>query len=163
TGPPQAHLGIAGRGEVPGVGDPSQVWRKALVAVDALDGVKELLDVSDATALGLEPAARLERRVKALEQAAVIEDPVKRRVGEDRVDGLVELDLQEVRDDQLNLVAKRLPRLLDHRWRTVDSDHPPPRELLEQKLGHTTAAATRVQHSLAPVQLEPVDDLTGPL
>ena len=54
--PLQPHLRVARRGEVPGARDPAKVGGEALVAVDALDRVQELLDVADAAALRLQVA-----------------------------------------------------------------------------------------------------------
>ena len=52
-------------------------------------------------------------------------------------------------------VAEPLARLLDHRRRAVDGDHPAVRQALEQRLGHAAGAAARVEHRLVAAQLEP--------
>jgi YVTN family beta-propeller protein len=97
----QAELRIARRGEVPGAGDPANVRRKALVAIHVLKRVQELVEVADATALRLELPARSKGPVQQFEESAVIEDPVERGVGEDRVDRLAQREIEDVGDDEL--------------------------------------------------------------
>ena len=64
----EAHIGVAGRGEVPATGDAAEVGREALVAVDVLERVQELVEIADPAALRLHHAARPQRRIQALEQ-----------------------------------------------------------------------------------------------
>ena len=111
----EAHIGVAGRGEVPATGDAAEVRREALVPVDVLERVQELVEVADPAALRLQHAPRAKRRIEAREQLPVVQDPVERRVGEDGVNRLVEVQVEQVGDDELGPVGERLPRPLDHR------------------------------------------------
>ena len=133
--PPAAAPPCPRGGEVPRRRVDAQVGREALVAVDALDRVRptprRCRSRRTAPRAGRRSAQRGEQ---AREQPLVIEDPVEGGVGEDRVDRLGQLELEQVRDDQLDPVAEPLPRELgDHRRRGVDADHPPAGNPLEER------------------------------
>ena len=80
-----------GRREVPRAGPAAQRG-----VVDGVDRRLHVGDVAGAAALGGEAAARPQRGVQAGEEALVVGDPVEGRGREDRVDGLVELELDQV-------------------------------------------------------------------
>ena len=116
----QALRGLLGRGEVPRSGPAAQRGM-----VDGVDRGLDVGDVARAAALGGEAAAGLQRRVQAGEEALVVGDPVERRGREDRVDGLVELELDQVGGEGVDGVAEALAGLGDHRLAAVDGDHVP--------------------------------------
>ena len=116
-------------------------------------------DVAGAAALGDEPAARPQRRVQPLEQPVVVGDPVERRGREDRVDRLVQLELEQVGGEHLDARAEPLARLRHHRRRPVDRDDLAARQALDQRGGHAAGAAAGVEHALVAAQLEPVEHL----
>ena len=60
-------------------------------------------------------------------------------------------------------VGEVLGRVLDHRLRAVDADHPSLGEALEDQLGDPAAAAAGVEDGLVAIQLEPREHLTPPL
>ena len=85
-----------------------EVRRERLVAGNRVGQHPERVDVPAAAALGDELPAGLDRGVQAREQPVVVVDPVKRRVGEDRVDRLRQLELDEVLAEDRGAVAERL-------------------------------------------------------
>ena len=80
-----------GRGEVPRPGPAAQRG-----VVDGVDRRLHVGDVARAAALGDEPAAGLAALRAGGRRALVVGDPVERRGREDRVDRLVELELEQV-------------------------------------------------------------------
>ena len=157
----QPRLGVLGRRELP-VGRPAlQVLGVRRLLGHVQPGLLDRRDVAGAAALGDEPAARLEGRVQPREQARVVEDPVERRRREDRVDGLLQLELEQVRLADVDRRRQLVARALDHRPRAVDRDHAPAREALEQQPRHAARPAARVEHRLVAVEEEPVEHV-GP-
>jgi hypothetical protein len=161
----QADLGVVDRREVIGRRHPAQVGGEPLVPLRRLDRAHPFRHVPLATALRFEDAAGPKRREQPREQAGVVEDPVEGCVREDRVDGLFQLELQEVAHEQLDpgVIADRRPRVLDHRGRPIDPDHSAPGQALEQLPGHAAAAAPCVEHELVAAEVETGDDAPGPL
>ena len=90
------------------------------------------------------------RRAK---QPIVIGDPVEGRGREDRIHGLVQLELEQVRRRACRRRAEPLAAALHHRRRRVDRDHPPARQAFDQRLGDPPRAAARVEHHLVAAEL----------
>jgi hypothetical protein len=65
--------------------------------------------------------------VQVREEPLVVADPVERRRGEDRVNRLVQLQLEQVGAADVDLRREQRSRLLDHRGSGVDRDHAPVR------------------------------------
>ncbi len=84
-------------------------------------------------------------------------DPVKRRVGERRVDGLGQLELDEVLAQDRRAVAERLPRVACHRRRDIDAIHAAVGDAVGEQRGDPARAAARVEHDLGNAQLKPVE------
>ena len=102
-----------------------------------------------------EPPARLEDSEQAREQAVVIGDPVERRGRDDRVDGLLHLELQQVGHAHVDALRQPPSRLLDHRGRADDRDHPAPRQPFCEHRRHPSGPAARVDDRLVAVQAQP--------
>ena len=81
------------------------------------------------------------------------------RRGEDRVDGLVQLELEQVLHADVGLLAESAPCRLHHRGRLVDGDHAAAGQPLTQRLGDPSGPAARVEHDLLAGQLEPLEHL----
>src|SRR3954454_6003467 len=90
----QPELRVTRRGEIPGAGDAADVRRDPLVPVHVLERVQELVEVPDPAALCLELAAGPHGGVEPDEQTPVVENPVKRGVGEHRVDRIFKFDVE---------------------------------------------------------------------
>ncbi len=126
--------------------------REHLVRLAAQD-----VDVALSPTLGDEPPAGRERSAQAREQPVVVGDPVEGGGREDRVDGLAELQLEQVADTQVSVRPEPLAGGVDHRGRLVDRDHAPAREPLDQRLRDAPGAAAGVEHGLIAPQLEPFE------
>jgi hypothetical protein len=153
----QALRRLAGAGEVPRA-RPACERRM----VDARDRLCDVGHVARAAALGDELAARLQRGVEAGEQPLVVVDPVEGGGAQDRVDGLVELEVQQVDGERLDAVAEAPPGLVDHRLRAVDRHHVAVRHPLQQQGGHPPGAAAGVEDPLVAAQVEPLQDVAAP-
>ncbi len=108
-------------------------------------------------ATSLPPSRSAARRRS--EQTVVIGDPVEGRRREDRVERLLELELEQVAHVQLGPVAETSSRRFDHRGRLVHTDHATARKALEQRLRHTARSAAGVEHRLIAVKLESLEHL----
>ena len=111
------------------------------------------VDIAFTATLRDEPATGAQRSVKPREQPLVIGDPVERRRREDRVDGLVVRQLEQVGAPHVG-VRQPLARRIDHRLRGVDGDHVPVGHTLDQRFGDPPGAAAGVEHRLIAAQLE---------
>src|SRR4051794_32600695 len=92
----EPQLGVAHAGVVPRPLLGSQVRGEPLVATQRVEHALDLADVPLAAALRLELAAESQRREEALEEQIVPEDPMEGGGGEDGVDGLVEVEAEQV-------------------------------------------------------------------
>ena len=128
--------------------------REHLVGLAAQD-----VDVALSPALRDEPPAGRSARVQAREQPLVVGDPVEGGGREDRVDGLVEVELEQVADAQVRVRPEPLAGGVDHRGRLVDRDHAPARQALDQRLRDPPGAAAGVEHGLIAAQLQPLEHL----
>ena len=155
-------LGLLGAGVIPGAPPVGEVALELVRGGDLIGEYPERVDVPAASALGHELAAGLDRGVQAREQAVVIVDPVKRRVGERCVDRLGKLELDEVLAQDRRSVAERLLRVLGHRRRHVDPVHAAVRHPVGQQCGHPARAAAGVEHDIVVLQLEAVELLERP-
>jgi hypothetical protein len=121
----------------------------------------EAVDVALAAALRHERRAGPQRGVEVLEQRVVVLDPVEHGVREGGVDRLGELEVGQadrVEHAHARLAREALARLLDHRGRSVHRHHAAVRHALEQQLGHTAAAAARVEDGLRAGERQPPED-----
>ena len=95
--------------------------------------------------------------MQAREQPLVVGDPVERGRGEDRVDGLAQVELEEVGAADVHVRRQQRARLLHHRGRAVDRDHAAGGEPLVQQAGDAAGAAARVEHGLVAAEDEAVE------
>jgi hypothetical protein len=86
---------------------------------------------------------------------------VERRGREHRVDGLAEVEREQIGLAHVDGVRQLRARLLDHRRRGVDRDHAAVRQPLEQRARDATGAAAGVQHRLVAAQHEPVEHVAA--
>jgi hypothetical protein len=101
--------------------------------------------------------------VHARKQAILIEDPVKDGVREHRIDGLVEVELGEIRAPHRGaLGGQRMAGVLDHLLRGVDRDHAPARQPLQQAPCDSPRTAARIEHGLVAAQRQAVEHILGP-
>ena len=159
----EARLGVARRGEVPGLAIPRRYGAKRSRRRRPDRARQAVLDVAHAAALRLQPPPGREARHGAPEQTLVVQDPVERRVGEHRVHRSVELQLEQVETISSTARlrgARRASSIIEAE--RVDADHPPPRQALQEQRCHPPAAAARIEHLSSPAQLEPLDDRAGP-
>ncbi len=117
------------------------------------------VDVALSPALRQQPPAGAQRAAHAREQPLVVGDPVEGGGREDRVDGLGQLELQEIALAKINLRALKWPGQplaggVDHRGGLVDRDHAPAWQSLGQRLGDPPRPAAGVEHGLIAAQLE---------
>ena len=120
------------------------------------------MDVPGAATLGEEPAGGGHDRVEAIEQRLVVVDPVEGRVGEDDVDGLGKLELQQVLTQEGRAVPELLPRMGHHRRGGVDSVHAAARHQFGDQRGDSPRARPGIEHDLIAVQVQPVQLLLSP-
>lgn len=97
-------------------------------------------DVALSPTLDLQRPAWTQRAGQPPPQAIVIGDPMKRRCREDRIDGLVELQVEHVLAPHLGAVAQPLARERHHVVRRVDGQHAPSRHDREERLRDATCA-----------------------
>ena len=152
--PLEPRRGVRGRLEVP---RPGPALERGLG--DGVDRGLHGRDVARPAALGDDPAARAERRGQALEEPVVVGDPVEGGGREDRVDGLVQLQLEQVGDEHLDARAEPLPRLLDHRGRAVDGDDVAARQPLHSAAVTRPVPQPASSTRSSPSQLEAVEHL----
>ncbi len=95
--------------------------------------------------------------MQAAKEQLVIGDPVKRGGRQDRVDGLVQLQLQQIRSADVRVGAQPLAGGSDHRLGHVHRDHPSARQPLHQRLGDPARAAAGVEHRLVAGERQPVE------
>ena len=117
----------------------------------------QLGDVALSPALGAQPPAGPQRGMQETEEQIVIGDPVERGGRENRVDGLVQLELQQVALADVHVGAAPLTRRGDHRLGHVHRDDPAMRQPLDQRLGDPARSATRVEHRLVAGEGEAVE------
>ncbi len=115
------------------------------------------VDVALSAALGDHASALAQRCSQASEQPLVVGDPVERGRREDRVDGLRQLELEQVGDADIHVRTESLAGGGHHRGRLVDRDHAPARQPLDQRLGYTPRAAAGVEHGLIAAQLQALE------
>ena len=89
----------------------------------------------------------------------MVEDPVEGGGRQDGVDGLLELELQQIETAHVGVGPRvaRGPR--DHRGGRVDGDHPALRQPLDERLGDPPGAAAGIQHVSSPRSSSRVEDL----
>ena len=86
----------------------------------------------------------------------------KRRVREDRVDRLRQLQLDQVLTRERRSIAERLPGMLDHRRGDVDPVHAPLRNEVRDQRRDPTGAAAGVEHDLVAGEVEALELLARP-
>jgi hypothetical protein len=160
AGGEQAPLGLARAGVVPRRSPAEEVLGVGTTRENRLGVPAQHVDVALSPALRDELPARAQRGVQAREQAIVIGDPVKRRRRQDRVDRLLQLDLQQVSHAHVD-ARQTLACGVDHRLRGVYGDRTPTRQALDQQLRDPPRAAAGVEHGLVAAQLQPLQHLAS--
>ena len=160
----KALLGELRRGEVPRHRPVREASGQARVGRGPQRGLVHRGHVALAPALRADPPAGCQRGGERGEQRVVVGHPVKRRVGEHRVDVLAVAQAQR-REIGLADVDRRILKLGaragDHVGVGVDRDDAAPREPVEQQPRHPPRAAAGIENRLVAAQLEPVDDGRG--
>ncbi len=87
---------------------------------------------------------------------------MKRCVGERGVDGLGELEVDQVLAEDGRTITKRRARVLDHRRRRVYRVHAPAWYSVREQGGDAARPAPRVEYGLIAAQLQPLELLEGP-
>src|SRR5207302_11495494 len=96
-------------------------------------------------ALDLEPPARSKRACERRPKAVVVVDPMEGGIGENGVDGEVEVEVQNVLAPHARAPAQARGGEIDHVAGGVDREHAAARHELEQPLGDAAGAAADVE------------------
>ena len=95
------------------------------------------------------------------EQPVVVGDPVEGGGREDRVDGPVELELEQVGDEDLDGVAEPARASSTIAGEPSTATTSPRGSRSHQRRGHPPGAAARVEHPLVAAQVEPVEHVAA--
>ena len=135
--PGETVLGLLRGREVPRAAPALEVRAEARLVGRLVGGGVDRGDVAHSAALGDEAPAAAEGAAQRREEGVVVGDPVERRGREHDVGGVsAQVELDEVRDAEVDVGAQALARGVDHRGRLVHADHPTVRDALAQQLGH---------------------------
>jgi hypothetical protein len=149
-----------------GLGRCGEVLAPHGILSQLMQGGLDGRDVPRSSALHRELAARPQDRREIPEESVVIQDPMERGRGQDRVHRLAQGEwLPQIGHHVRHPVAERCeqdPRTLDHGGGAVEGDHASPREALEQAFRDPTGAASSVEHLLVADEIEPSDDGCSP-
>ena len=136
---------------------------RSAVASHRLDDLAHAIDVALPSALDLEHPTGSQRPGQPRPQAIVIGHPVQRGRREDRVHGLVQVEVQCVLAPHLGAVAEPVASERDHVRRGVKGQHSASWHERQQSLCHPPGAASDVEHRCVRRDaLQPREHLRGP-
>ena len=111
-------------------------------------------DVALSPALSHQTTTGAQRGVQTTEEEIVVGDPVKGGGRDDRVNRLIQFQLEQIDDADVRCLAEPLSGGLDHRGRLVDCDHATTRQPLDQSLSDPSRPAPSVERQLVAPQLQ---------
>ena len=162
SGAAQPRRRVLGARIVPRSPPVGEVPRVRLLTSNLIGQVAKGVDVPVSAALRHEPAPRLQGPAKRREQRIVVVDPMEGRVGERHVDGLGQVELDQVLTEDGRPLSQRLPGVLGHRRCDVHPEHPPARHPVGQLRRDAATAAAGVEHDLVSLQRKPLELLERP-